>query len=128
MDIVSARELIALLAEGYDPLTGEILPDDHVCNKPDVIRALYAMVDYTRDCKNDNKMRSKNKKKKKASLAQNAGKIWKKEEDEKLCEMFDRNISKKEICDYFKRTERGVSSRLVRLGKINYRDEFEKRE
>lgn len=126
MDIVRARELIALLSEGYDPLTGEILPDDHVCNQPDMIRAFYAIVDFTKDCRDDNEIRSK--KKKKASFPQNAGKIWKKEEDEKLCEMFDRDISKKEICDYFKRTERGISSRLVRLGKINYRDEFEKRE
>ena len=37
-----AEEIINALANGINPITGEILPSDNVCNEPDVIRALYA--------------------------------------------------------------------------------------
>ena len=32
MDVQRAKELLMVLADGIDPLTGEVLPDDHVCN------------------------------------------------------------------------------------------------
>lgn len=35
MDINRAREIVAILAEGIDPTTGEVLSDDNVCNKPE---------------------------------------------------------------------------------------------
>ena len=40
MDIERAKELLKSLAEGIDPLTGEVLPKDHVCNQSEMIRAL----------------------------------------------------------------------------------------
>lgn len=30
MDVQRAKELLTVLADGVDPLTGEVLPDDHV--------------------------------------------------------------------------------------------------
>ena len=30
MDIQRAKELLEVLADGVDPLTGEVLPDNHV--------------------------------------------------------------------------------------------------
>ena len=44
MDIIKAREILAALAEGIDPTTGEILPEDSVCNKGEVVRAFYAIL------------------------------------------------------------------------------------
>ena len=35
-----AREILQIMAKGIDPITGEILPDDHLCNHPEVARAL----------------------------------------------------------------------------------------
>ena len=35
-----ARRILAQLAEGVDPITGEVLPEQHVCNEPAVICAL----------------------------------------------------------------------------------------
>ena len=45
MDIQRAKELLTVLAEGVDPLTGEVLPDDHVCNKGEIVRALNCAVE-----------------------------------------------------------------------------------
>lgn len=33
MDVQRAKELLTVLADGVDPLTGEVLSEDHVCNK-----------------------------------------------------------------------------------------------
>ena len=40
MDVQRTKELLTILADGTDPLTGEVLPDDHVCNKGEIVRAL----------------------------------------------------------------------------------------
>ena len=114
MDISKAKEIISALAEGIDPTTGEILPDDSVCNKGDVVRAFYAILEAL-------------DKKSKKNMPENAGKRWTDEDDKKLCEMFDSGVSKKDICNTFKRTATGIASRLVRLGKIKERDEFRNR-
>lgn len=39
-----ARRILAQLAEGVDPITGEVLPEQRVCNEPAVIRALFRAV------------------------------------------------------------------------------------
>lgn len=49
MDINRAKEIVSALAEGIDPATGEILPEDSVYNKGDVVRALYTLLEA---CKN----------------------------------------------------------------------------
>ena len=45
MDVQRAKELLMVLADGIDPLTGDVLPDDHVCNKGEIVRALHCAVE-----------------------------------------------------------------------------------
>ena len=45
MEINRAKEIIEALAEGIDPTTGEVLSDDNVCNKGEVVRAFYAVME-----------------------------------------------------------------------------------
>ena len=44
MDIVRAKELLSALADGIDPFTGELLPQNHVCNQPEMIRAFHEIL------------------------------------------------------------------------------------
>ena len=44
MDIERAKELLSALADGVDPLTGEVLDRGNVCNKPEIIRALHVVL------------------------------------------------------------------------------------
>ena len=37
MDIDRAKEIVSALAEGIDPTTGELLPEDSVYNKGDIV-------------------------------------------------------------------------------------------
>ena len=67
MDIERAKELLSALADGVDPLTGEVLDRDNVCNRPEIIRALH-MALYELD--------KREKKTVKKHLPDNAGKPW----------------------------------------------------
>lgn len=114
MDINRAKEIIEALAEGIDPTTGELLPEDHVCNKGEVVRAFYSVLE-TLD------------KKRKKSMPANAGKAWTKEDEDLLKEMYLNGSSKSEICRTLKRTVTGAAARLVHLGVIDNRDMFRDR-
>lgn len=108
MDTSKARELLSILADGIDPFTGEILPEDHVCNEPDMIRALHLAVQQLGNVKTSVTR----------SRPENAGKPWSEEDDRILCEMFERGYKRKEMKEYFKRTGGLIIARLEHLGKI----------
>ena len=104
MDINRAKEIISALAEGVDPTTGEVLPDNSVCNKGEIVRAFYSVLNHL------------DEKKSKKNLPANAGKPWSAEEDTKLRTYYEAGMSKKELCAEFERSSGSVSSRLARLG------------
>jgi len=111
MDLARAKELISGLADGVNPLTGELLPDDSVCNQAEIIRALNTVLAAIPVSKAK-------------PLPLNAGKPWTPDDDKKLSNMYDAGSSKKDICAYFKRTDGAIAARLVRIGKIRGRDEY----
>ena len=47
MELERARALLTELADGVDPLTGECLPPESVCNRPEIIRALHCVLQHT---------------------------------------------------------------------------------
>lgn len=112
MDIKRAKEILSTLAEGVDPTTGEVLSDDSVCNKGEVVRALYTVLN-TLDTS-----------KPKRELPENARKPWTREDENLLIELYRSGASKKDICNTFKRTPTGIAAKLVRLGIIESRDIF----
>lgn len=38
MDIIRAKELLTMLADGVNPLTGEVLSDEDSCNQVEIVR------------------------------------------------------------------------------------------
>ena len=115
MDIVRAKEIISALAEGVDPTTGEVLPDNSVCNKGEIVRAFYAVLNHL------------DEKKSKKNLPANAGKPWTKEDEDLLVSLYRSGTPKRDICKTLQRTESGVAARLVHLGIIDNRDIFRDR-
>ena len=102
MDIIRAREIVRSLAEGVDPSTGEILSQESVYNQPEVIRALYTILEAT----------ASNQKK----PFRNAGKPWTEIEDDKLQEEFAEKIKIADIAKEHGRTYGAIESRLEHLG------------
>ena len=115
MDITRAKEIISALAEGVDPTTGEVLPDNSVCNKGEIVRAFYAVLNHL------------DEKKPKKSLPANAGMPWTKDDEDLLIGLYRSGTPKRDICKALQRTESGVAARLVHLGIIDNRDIFRDR-
>ena len=115
MDINRATEILSTLAEGVDPTTGEILPDNSVCNKGEIVRALYTILNCLEE------------KKPKKNMPANAGKPWNKEDESLLVSLYHSGTPKKDICKALQRTESGVAARLVHLDIIESRDIFRDR-
>lgn len=113
MDVLRAKELLEILADGVNPMTGELLSRDDSCNQPEIIRALHVAV-----------RQLEQKTRRAQNLPENAGKPWTEADDRMLARMFDQHCSRKEICAHFKRTQGAITSRLVRLGKIQSKDEM----
>ena len=100
MDVQRAKELLTVLADGVDPLTGEVLPDDHVCNKGEIVRALHCAVEEL-------------SRRRKKPLPENNGKPWTEELDDELCRLFDGGMKKKDLC-----VAAGIShASMAKLGK-----------
>lgn len=114
MDINRAKEIVSALAEGIDPTTGELLDNDNVCNKGEVVRAFYAILEAI-------------DKKPKKKLPENAGKRWTDEDEDLLKQLYQNGTSKVEICKRLKRSVTGIAARLVHLGVIDNRDIFRDR-
>ena len=105
MDISKAKEIIGALAEGIDPITGEILPPEHVCNNADVVRAFYALLQQGNAGKKEKNY-------------ENSGKRWTDEEDELLKQLYDEGMKISEIQRKFMRSRGSIQSRLAKLGLI----------
>ena len=105
MDITRAKELLSALADGIDPFTGELLPQNHVCNQPEMIRAFHEVLNVIPLPK-------------KKSVPRNAGKPWTEIEEEKLLDEFDSGMTTSVIAKEHGRSKGAIESRLADLGKI----------
>ena len=106
MDIIRAREIIHVLEDGVDPATGEVLPKESVYNSPEVIRALFTMLEATAQPKAEVKSDPK----------RNAGKLWTDIEDDKLRDEFAAKMKVADIAKEHGRTYNAIESRLEHLG------------
>ena len=79
MDLQRAKELLSGLADGVDPLTGEAFPEDHVCNKAEIIRAFHCVLKALPD-------------KAPKPQPENAGKPWNDADDVRCRWQQERNV------------------------------------
>ena len=107
MDKAKTIELIEALANGIDPLTGELLPDDHLLQQPDIVRALFNAVALL-----------KNSKDVLPGLVKQ-GSPWTADEDNQLKEAFTNGIKISQLAKDHQRTPGAIQSRLKKLGLIN---------
>ncbi len=107
MDLQRAKELLAVLADGINPLTGEVLPDSDSCNQADIVRALHAVLMSLEIHSSRGK-----------SLPENAGKPWTQEEDEILIDAYRNGTTPTDLAKIHNRSRGAIKSRLSKLGEI----------
>ena len=107
-------EILKCMADGIDPITGEVLGAEHICNYPDVIRALHAAVQsMSVNDEADGIMYAR----KNGKL--NAGRPWTDEERMELERMYQDGMPMSVICEMLQRRERGIRKQLAYLGLID---------
>ena len=106
MDIIRAKEILMALADGVNPMTGEVLPPEDSCNQADVIRALHTLLDAIPSSKLK-------------PQPLNAGKPWDEIEEGKLLDEFDSGMSVSAIAREHGRSKGAIESRLAALGKLD---------
>jgi aminoglycoside phosphotransferase len=114
MDLEKSYELIKSLAEGIDPITGWVLPADHTCQHPEIIRALYAAAQaLEREVKREKRLQRA-----RLGLPPNTGKTWPVEEDSVLLKRFSAGADVAELAKLHRRTVGAIRARLEKLGQL----------
>lgn len=102
MDIVRVKEILSALADGVNPLTGEILPPEDSCNQAEVVRALHAAL-------------AELKIPAQKTTPANAGELWTVEEDNQLRSEVQSGMPVGKIAAAHARSRGAIRSRMVLL-------------
>jgi hypothetical protein len=110
MEAAEALGIIAALANGVHPRTGEVFPAGSPYQHPDVVRALFMA---TRALEGRSRQLERQR-----DLPGNVGKPWSAEEDERLLAAFDSGQARADIARAHDRTVGGIEARLEKLGRL----------
>ncbi|MDD9810271.1 MAG: hypothetical protein OXU71_00925 [Gammaproteobacteria bacterium] len=110
MNNQDALKIVQALADGVDPITGEVLPDDSPYQSAKVTRALFHCVQLI---EHKTKVDSR-----RTGVPSNAGNPWTQMEDREIVEKFEQGKSVQEISRSHGRTHGAIESRLSKLGKM----------
>ena len=111
MEEARAHAIVSALANGVNPLTGELFAADSPYQSPDVIRALYCAV---RSLEAASRRRTRGP----DAGSNNAGKPWTEEEDRQLLSAFDSGRPLAQLAQAHGRTRGGIQARLIRHGRL----------
>lgn len=120
MDLEDAKRIVALLANGTDPSTGEVLPEDSPYNSPVVIRALFTLLINVQTGKKAGTP-SVNEPQEICTTGgkpRNSGLPWSEDLKKQLSEKFLAGHSIFDLAKEFERTEGAIRSELLHQGLI----------
>lgn len=120
MELTKAIETLKVLADGIDPVTGEVLKPEGPYNDPTVIRSLFTVLESIKAIK----PRPKTPEERQQDNIQNgrpknAGFPWTTELKADLAAKFQKGKSVAELAESFERTKGAIISELVRQGLID---------
>src|SRR4051794_37606879 len=110
MELMDAVRIVSALADGRDPLTGQPLAADHVCQQPQVVRALCLVVQQLAGFAPPDRPTS--------GGLENAGAPWTPAEEAELLRAFEAGAKIPQLARKHGRTRQAIQGRLYRLGKM----------
>jgi hypothetical protein len=110
MNETQALQIVKALANGVDPVSGEVYPPESPYQKPDTVRALYVAAMALE--------RASEWEQRRLRLPANTGKPWLDEDDARLIAGFDAGRSEVELAREHQRTFSSIHARLIKMGKI----------
>lgn len=118
MDRSKACNIVSTLANGVNPITGEVFPADSPYQSPDVVRALFMAARALEGAPTAASAAREPGRQRSEALA-NVGKPWSPEEDERLIAEFERGRSPRELASAHGRSLAGIEARLEKLGRLD---------
>jgi hypothetical protein len=107
--------ILSALANGVNPVTGEVFPADSPYQQTEVVRALYAALERLKAAQ----PAAVAKPRPRGDMPSNVGKPWSEDEDRRLLTEFDRGRKPAELARELGRTLAGIEARLEKLGRLS---------
>ncbi len=117
MDQAKAFNIVSTLANGVNPITGEVFSPDSPYQSSEIVRALFVAARALEGGAASAPTAGKEARPRAQGLS-NVGKPWTAEEDERLVSEFSKGRSPRELATAHGRTLAGVEARLEKLGRI----------
>ena len=118
MDHAQALNIVSTLANGVNPVTGEVFPADSPYQSSEIIRALF-MAARALEAGTTRAQAPAREPRPRAGALPNVGKPWTNEEDDQLLAEFDRGRSPRDLAAAHGRTLAGIEARLEKFGRIS---------
>ena len=120
MDIIQAKETVQKLADGIDPVTGEVLPAESTYNNTMNIRALFTVLGAVRMPAKISKKSIEEKQQENINNGKpkNVGLPWPEKQRNEVALLFNEGKSIDELANYFERTKGAITSELTHQGLI----------
>lgn len=122
MEFTEAKNLVAALANGANPVTGEILPAESPYNDPKIIRALFVVLNSLNGIAARKSPEEKMKENLSAGRPKNAGLPWTDDSRIELAEKYQEGTKVQELASHFERTNGAILSELARQGLVEPRE------
>ena len=119
MELSVAKDMVAALANGANPVTGELLPAKSPYNEPKVIRALFLVLNsvYVKPVKKSPGERMEENLA--AGRPRKAGLPWTEEWRTELAEKFEKGTPMGKLAQHFERTQGAIHAELARQGLVD---------
>lgn len=112
-------QIVEALANGVNPLTGEVLPNESLYNNPEIIRALFTTLSLLKKPPKIKKtVEQKQNDNIENGLPRNAGLPWTQEQKSELASQYKAGIKTPELAKSFERTYGAITAELKKQGLI----------
>jgi hypothetical protein len=118
VELKEARTIVKTLAEGVDPITGEVFAPESPYNHPRVIRALYAVHKYARIPKAKMSPDERRQHNLELGKPRNAGLPWTDEDRSRVASGFGEGETLEALASMLERSRAAIHAELIRQGLV----------
>ncbi len=115
MEITKSRNIVKTLAQGVHPATGEVFPPDSPYNDPEVIRALFSVLEFVKHARKPRKtIEERRKDNLEIGRPMNAGLPWTEEDRAIVRSGFQEGTSVKKLAATLGRSSASIVAEVIR--------------
>lgn len=119
MEFVEAKNMVSALANGANPVTGEILPAESPYNEPKIIRALFLVLNSLTVKPGRKTPEERMEDNLATGRPKNAGLPWTEELRAEVAKKFEKGTTLQDLARHFERTSGAIHAELARQGLVD---------